>query len=202
MFERFTQNSRDVVISAQQLARQFGSVMIGTEHLLLAALHTSENSRLALQQFGVTKESVTIAIGEPMLVSDADRQALASIGIDVDEITSRWQDVFDHVPLPHMESESNTPRRSFSPLWPRRMTPQIEAAEAKHRPFTPRAQRCVELSLREALRLKHHCIEPEHILLGILREGSEFACQIISRYEVNFAELTKALEHQLLEHVH
>jgi Clp amino terminal domain, pathogenicity island component len=94
---------------------------------------------------GVTKESIIEALGEPMLVSDADRQALAR-------------------------------PRSFSPLWPRKMTPQTEAAEANHRPFTPRAQRCVELSLREALRLKHHCIEPEHILLGILREGSGFAC--------------------------
>jgi ATP-dependent Clp protease ATP-binding subunit ClpA len=197
MFERFTQNSRKVVITAQQLAQQFGSVVIGSEHLLLAALQVSETSRQALQQFGVTEESISQTIGEPLLVSDADRQALASIGIDVDEMTSRWQDMFDNVPLPHMEIE---PVRPVRPLWPRKMTPQLAIA-AKHRSFTPRAKRCLELSLRESLRLKHRRIEPEHIVLGILREGNGFACQIISRHEVNFAELTKALEHQLMADV-
>lgn len=40
-----------------------------------------------------------------------------------------------------------------------------------HLPFTPRAKRVVELAVREALSLGHDCIEPEHLLLGLVRES-------------------------------
>src|SRR5215475_14531936 len=44
-------------------------------------------------------------------------------------------------------------------------------APAGHIPFTPRAKKVLEYSLREALRLGHNYIAPEHILLGLIREG-------------------------------
>ncbi len=48
-----------------------------------------------------------------------------------------------------------------------------------HVPFTPRAKKCLELSLREALQLGHKYIGTEHILLGLLREGDGVAAQIM-----------------------
>ena len=48
-----------------------------------------------------------------------------------------------------------------------------------HIPFTPRAKKVLELSLREALRLGHHYIGTEHILLGLLREGEGLAAQVL-----------------------
>jgi ATP-dependent Clp protease ATP-binding subunit ClpC len=48
-----------------------------------------------------------------------------------------------------------------------------------HLPFTPRGKKVLELSLRESLRLKHDHIGPEHILLGLLREGEGLAAQIL-----------------------
>jgi prophage maintenance system killer protein len=48
-----------------------------------------------------------------------------------------------------------------------------------HIPFTPRAKKVLELSLREALRLGHHYIGTEHILLGVLREGEGLAAQVL-----------------------
>jgi ATP-dependent Clp protease ATP-binding subunit ClpA len=50
-----------------------------------------------------------------------------------------------------------------------------------HIPFTPRAKKVLELSLREALRLGHNYIGTEHILLGIIREGEGVAAQILTR---------------------
>jgi ATP-dependent Clp protease ATP-binding subunit ClpA len=50
-----------------------------------------------------------------------------------------------------------------------------------HIPFTPRAKRVLELSLREALQLGHNYIGTEHILLGILREGENVAAQVLVR---------------------
>ncbi|NUR87494.1 MAG: Clp protease [Nonomuraea sp.] len=48
-----------------------------------------------------------------------------------------------------------------------------------HIPFTPRAKKVLELSLREALQLRHNYIGTEHILLGVLREGKGLACQAL-----------------------
>lgn len=48
-----------------------------------------------------------------------------------------------------------------------------------HIPFTPRAKRVLELSLREALQLGHNYIGTEHILLGLVREGEGVAAQVL-----------------------
>ncbi len=46
-------------------------------------------------------------------------------------------------------------------------------------PFTPRAKKVLELSLREALQLGHNYIGTEHILLGLVREGEGVAAQVL-----------------------
>ncbi len=55
-----------------------------------------------------------------------------------------------------------------------------KASPGGHIPFTPRAKKLLELSLREALQLKHNYIGTEHILLGLLREGEGMAAQILA----------------------
>ena len=51
-----------------------------------------------------------------------------------------------------------------------------------HIPFTPRAKKTLELSLREALSIKHNYIGTEHILLGLIREGEGVAAQILRNH--------------------
>ena len=46
-------------------------------------------------------------------------------------------------------------------------------------PFTPRAKKVLELSLREALQINHSYIGTEHILLGLIREGEGVAAQVL-----------------------
>ena len=60
-----------------------------------------------------------------------------------------------------------------------------EAAPTGHIPFTPRAKKVLELSLREAQQLGHNYIGTEHILLGLLREGDGVAAQVLVRSGVN-----------------
>ena len=55
-------------------------------------------------------------------------------------------------------------------------------APSGYLPFTPRAKRVLELSLREAIRLDHDFIRPEHVLLGILSEGEGVAVQIVAMH--------------------
>ena len=54
-----------------------------------------------------------------------------------------------------------------------------QQAPSGHIPFTPRAKKVLELSLREALQLGHSYIGTEHILLGLIREGDGVAAQIL-----------------------
>ncbi|MCW6005196.1 AAA family ATPase, partial [Micromonospora sp. CPCC 205371] len=56
---------------------------------------------------------------------------------------------------------------------------QGQQAAKGHMPFTPRAKKVLELSLREALQLGHNYIGTEHILLGLIREGEGVAAQVL-----------------------
>ncbi len=56
---------------------------------------------------------------------------------------------------------------------------QGQHAPSGHIPFTPRAKKVLELSLREALQLGHNYIGTEHILLGLIREGEGVAAQVL-----------------------
>jgi ATP-dependent Clp protease ATP-binding subunit ClpA len=51
-----------------------------------------------------------------------------------------------------------------------------------HIPFTPRAKKTLELSLREALQLNHNYIGTEHLLLGLIKEGDGVAAQVLSKH--------------------
>jgi ATP-dependent Clp protease ATP-binding subunit ClpC len=54
-------------------------------------------------------------------------------------------------------------------------------APSGHIPFTPRAKKVLELSLREALQLNHSYIGTEHILLGLVGEGEGVAAQVLTK---------------------
>src|SRR3989337_1227191 len=56
---------------------------------------------------------------------------------------------------------------------------QGQQAPSGHIPFTPRAKKVLELSLREALQLGHNYIGTEHILLGLIREGEGVAARVL-----------------------
>ena len=69
---------------------------------------------------------------------------------------------------------------------------QGQQAPSGHIPFTPRARKVLELSLREALQLGHNCIGTEHILLGLIREGEGVAAQVLVKLG---ADLTEVRQH-------
>jgi ATP-dependent Clp protease ATP-binding subunit ClpC len=58
-------------------------------------------------------------------------------------------------------------------------------------PFTGRAKKVLELSLREALQLGHNYIGSEHILLGLIREGEGGGAQVLQRLEVDSEEVRR-----------
>ncbi|MDU7384158.1 MAG: ATP-dependent Clp protease ATP-binding subunit [Schaalia turicensis] len=58
-----------------------------------------------------------------------------------------------------------------------------------HIPFTPRAKRVFELSLREALQLGHNYIGTEHLLLGLLKEGEGVAAQVLTKRGADLSQV-------------
>ena len=69
-----------------------------------------------------------------------------------------------------------------------------------HIPFTPRAKKVLELSLREALQLGHNYIGTEHILLGLLREGEGVAAQVLVKLGADLARVREQVIQLLAAH--
>ncbi|MBM3709947.1 MAG: ATP-dependent Clp protease ATP-binding subunit, partial [Actinobacteria bacterium] len=67
----------------------------------------------------------------------------------------------------------------------------------EHIPFTPRAKKVLELSLREALQMGHNYIGTEHILLGLLREGEGVAARVLNSFGINLEIIKEKIRETL-----
>jgi ATP-dependent Clp protease ATP-binding subunit ClpA len=180
VFERFTDDAREVVVLAQTEARSLHHNYIGTEHLLLGLLsqqgctaaHVLE--RLGISHEGIRNE-VVATIGEGPLV-EPDSAALEAIGVDLDEIRRRVEEAFGPGALERIRAARALSRR-------RRLGRRCGSG---HIPFTPRAKKALELSVREALVLGHRHIGSEHILLGVTREEKGVAAQLLRKKAVDY----------------
>jgi ATP-dependent Clp protease ATP-binding subunit ClpA len=171
MFERFTDRARNVAVDAQAAARRLGHGCTGTEHILLGLLQGDGIAARVLGSLGITaaavEREVLAEVGRGPL-GQRDAEALGAIGIDLEEVRRRIEASFGPGALYWR------PRRG------RRRGRRVPLA-AGHIPFSPRAKKVLELSLREALALKHNYIGTEHILLGVAREGEGLAMLILTR---------------------
>jgi ATP-dependent Clp protease ATP-binding subunit ClpA len=169
MFERFTDRARQVLVRARDESRELGHNFIGTEHLLLGLVAGEGVAARVLAARGVSADGVrarVVAIvgTAPGGAAVDDAVALASIGIDLDEVTAAVEETFGEGALDRAAGG----RRS------KRTMPWSGP------PFAPRVKKVLELSLREALAMKHGYIGTEHLLLAILREGQGVAAQILA----------------------
>ncbi len=155
MFERFTENARTVVVLAQQDARERGDSAIDTGHVLRALLAVPDNLALmVLEGYSVRRADLEADLaGRAPTPSAAgsveDADALAALGIDLDEVRRRIEEAFG----PGALDRAREPKRRFL---------------GGHIPFAKESKKALELSLREALALRHNYIGTEHILLGLL----------------------------------
>ena len=202
MFERFTHAARETVVRAQSEARDLRQAPIGTQHVLLALLADAEGPvARALAASGVDQRYVRAEIirrvpQDAGAVTGAapdrdaeDRAALQAIGIDLDAVRRAIEENFGPgaLRLPHAGKEAPQRRKLFG---------RFHAGEG-HLPFSPRSKKVLELSLREAIRLKHNYIAPEHIMLGMLREGAGLGTQILAERQVDLVRLREELTQSL-----
>lgn len=171
MFERFTRDARQTVVQAQAEATALHHPRIGTEHLLLGLVGQEGTPTSAvLARHGLTRETVLESVAA--LVGDLDAEALTSLGIDLDAVRERVEATFGPGAL------DDPARRSGS-------------TTAGRIPFDSRAKKVLELSLREALALKHRHIADGHIALGLLREGEGLAMKVLHDRGIDTVELRR-----------
>jgi hypothetical protein len=198
MLERFTPDARGVIKHAAEHANRLGHRYVGGEHILLAAVSTSQPASAVLRAHGLTPERVEgeivrqVGLGAGAgLFAGLDRDALASIGIDIDAVRARIESSFGPQALgaAAWAVHRETRRRRPGPVrnWRRRRrarggiasppVPGRAVATGQYRapgplphgrlPFTPVARKILELSLREAVARDDSHIGIEHIALAL-----------------------------------
>lgn len=168
MFERFQRDARQTVVRAQEEARRLGHDRIDTVHLLIALAGQGDGAGAqALREHGLEAEALRerVRLMPGLGAGPLDGDALASIGIDLDEVRRAVEANFG--------------------------SGALDQGRAKHRPFGAQAKKALELSLREAIALKHRHIGGGHVLLGLLRaSGSDNAAlRVLTDAGVDPAEL-------------
>ena len=226
MLERFTDEARQVLVQAQAAARRLGHDFIGCEHLLLAVASTGTPASLVLRDQGVSPERVEkemLHILGPGRTADLlgglDREALASIGIELDVVRTRLEAAFGPDALARAVPAGRRNRRpawgkgpvaelmrrrrrrrargrgALPPVPARRghAPPFRGAGPGGHIPFTPRAKKSLERSLREAVALKDNYIGVQHLALALLTMNEGMVPVILSALGVSSTSLRAAI---------
>ena len=171
MFERFTEDARQAVVLAQEEAVALHHGWIGTEHLLLGVLRADGDGARLLAGFGVdaagVRDDVVRIVGRGE--DDIDRDALATLGIDLEAVRERVERAFG----PGALSRRGRCRRGG-----------IGAAWSRSRRAPRRRSSC---TLREATSLGERDLRGEHLVLGLLREGDGVAARILTERGVTHA---------------
>ncbi|MFI0445355.1 Clp protease N-terminal domain-containing protein [Actinomadura sp. 6N118] len=173
MFERFTQQARDAVTGAQQEARDLGHGRIGPEHLLLALIACDGPAAAAMRAQGLEITAMRAAVARLAADTSADPldpEALRTLGIDLDAVRQATEQTFG-------EGALDAPPGRF------------RGSGKRHLPFGPSAKKSLELSLRQALRLKHNYIGAGHVLLGILQDRDPRAVRVLVESGADIDEL-------------
>jgi hypothetical protein len=213
------------VVHAQRHARRLGHRYIGCEHLLLALVGVDQPASAVLRERGLTpgrvEEEIVRRAGMGAgagLFADLDRDALSSIGIDLDAVRARIDASFGPDALTRADrAVHRTTRRRPGPArgrllhrWRHRnrvrhvlpvraVAPppegRYEAADqpAGHIPFTPGAKKCLESTLREAVAQHQSDIGVEHIALGLLVTNRGLVPPILDEAGLSAPELRAAI---------
>ena len=170
MLERFTKAARAVVEDAVVLARQATATEVRPEHLLRAMLADEECVAVrVLADRGVPVGRLRAELDRLRsryvdgLDAD-DAEALAAIGIDLDEVVRRID-------------------RNLGRSGPERRRPR----------FSRPAKKTLELALREAVALRHNYIGTEHLLLGLVRGRDRVVADALAACDVDLGGLRAAV---------
>ena len=159
MFERLTRAraARSVIVAGAKQAHALGDSEARPEHLLLGVLDDAAGigSRV-LRGLGLRLGAV---VAEVAPLGNAEAEVLRSVGVDLQAVRVEAEAAFGPGAL-----DGPRRRRQVGPLQSRLL--------GEHLPFAESTQRALKQGVRQARLLEHH-MGPEHILLGLLADGSD-----------------------------
>lgn len=172
MFEYFTDNAKQAVVRSQDEAVALGHDFIGTEHLLLGLAGTERSTAGdVLRAHGVEpdrvrQETVRVleAAGVPASGGQPVKDALSTLGIDVEEVRRRAD-------------------RNFGP----------GAFQYPRPAYAPDAKLALERTLGEARALGQDRFGTEHVLLGLLAAGEGHGMEVLAALGVDAGRLRQAV---------
>ena len=211
MFERFTTSARTVVLDARELAAARGDRWVGTEHMLLAVVEDDTAVARALGSLGLTPERVRAGLGTPPSgdpstavgtappgdpataggepsAGPSDAEALRDLGIDLDAVRRRAEELFGPGAL-------DRPLDDGPDRWWRRGrggAPDPTGEGCVRPRFSAEAKKALELALREAIRLDSREIALEHVVLGVVRADGA-ATRLVTALGVEPADVRRAV---------
>lgn len=115
------------------------------------------------------------------------REVLISLGITAESVREKSEEAISDA-LESLGISLEDTRRSVGEYF------DLRLPEERRIPFSPRAKKALEQSLREAVRLRDSEITSEHVLLGILREENGLAVRIINGLGVSVCDVVESLE--------
>ena len=163
IFVRYRKDAHRSLEVARLEARNLNHNYVGTEHLLLAlTVGDFGVASSVLAQCGITeaglKRQVVRERGAPQDgLTEGDAEALAAIGIDLDEVRHRVDETFGGSAL------------EVAPVCP------------AGTPFTDKALRTLHATPRHARRLGHRQVGPEHLLLALMDDEGALSVRLIQR---------------------
>ena len=191
MSRRITGDGRLVVLHAGEQARRLGHGFLGCEHLLFGLASVDSEAGTVLRARGITprryeEEFVNLVgphrpTGADGAVTDPfDREALASIGIDLDAVRERIEAAFGPGAL--TRTVNHRARRRFG-------RPRRAGIPSGHLPLTRRAKKCLRRALHHEQVRHGQQLEPDEIALALLTTNRGLVPRILSALGTTAADL-------------
>ena len=182
MLEKFATEARRAVVAALEEAHRSGASRIGCEHLLIGLAHEKSGPAAgALADAGLSTGRLReLVAGKPQL--DAlDAEALANIGIDLDEVRQAAEQAFGPGALDH-------PSRD-----------RAGGGTGTRARMTSDARKAMELALRAARKSHSRSISSGHILIGIIDQGTNGAVRMLADAQLQPTDLRADVERRLAD---
>jgi ATP-dependent Clp protease ATP-binding subunit ClpA len=192
MTRNFTEDANAIVVQAYQDATRLGHPRLGGEHFLLALAAASQPAGAVLREHGVTPERVEaeiVRLSGGGLFGDLDRDALATVGVDIDAVRATTEASFGQEALTRAARAAHPKPRWFNPR-----PAAFNGRDGAFLPLGPGAGQALQRARREAQ--ARHATQPsgvEDLALGILAISEGLVPPVLSGLGLSGPALSTAI---------
>ena len=192
MTRNFTEGANAIVVQAYEHAIRFGHPYLGGEHLLLALAGASQPAGTVLREQGATPERVDaeiVRLSGGGLFGDLDRDALATVGVDIDAVRATTEASFGQEALTRAARAVHRKPRWFNPR-----PAAFAGRDGAFLPLGPGATQALQGARREAQ--ARHAAQPAgagDLALGILAASGGLVPLILSALGASGPPLSAAI---------